>query len=438
MAATTDSPSTPLKVVIVGSRDNLGGAARAQTRIFQMLNQYGPALGIEVSMRVVHKSVDHPRVVGGKPRRSPLEYARYYARTRFRKYFPRKPFVSHNTLLHSQALHHSGLGRELNGMDADIFVLHWLGNHTLSIPEVGRLKKPVVWHLHDMWVFSGAEHYTTEGRAAQGYRRSSRPAHESGPDIDRETFLRKKRNWRKPATLIAPSRWLARGAAESTLTATWPIHVVPLPLDTDFWHPVPPGRLRSLWGLDSDTDVILFAAGGGRRFPHKGADLFFESLENLREILDHNGHAPRIVVVVAGEEAETTTSHGFDVIFAGHLDDPDMREAYSEASVLVVPSRTEAWGQVASEAQACGLPAVVFDGTGLTDVVEDRVTGYHARQNDPVSLAEGMWWVLSEPVRREALGRAASERAARLWHPSVIAPAYAQILREASGKDRGS
>ena len=432
MTESTKSPSPALKVVLVGSRDNLGGAARAQTRIFEMLDRYGPALGVEVSMRVVHKSVDHPRVIGGKPTRNMLEYARYYFRTRFRKYFPRRPFVSENTLLHSQALHHSGLGRELNRMDADVFVLHWLGNHTLSVPEVGRLNKPVVWHLHDMWVFSGAEHYTTEGRAAQGYRRSSRPAHESGPDIDRETFLRKKRHWRKPATLIAPSRWLAHGAAESTLTAKWPRHVVPLPLDTDFWHPVQPGRLRSEWGLDSDTHIILFAAGGGRRFPHKGADLFFDSLEHLRDILEHLESAPRMVVVVAGEEAEATTSRGFEVIFAGHLEDHDMREAYCEASVLVVPSRTEAWGQVASEAQACGLPAVVFDGTGLTDVVEDRVTGYHASQDDPKSFAEGIAWVVCDPERRGELGEKARERAVRLWHPAIIAPQYVDILRRAS------
>jgi glycosyltransferase involved in cell wall biosynthesis len=39
----------------------------------------------------------------------------------------------------------------------------------MSIADIGRLTKPVVWTLHDMWAFCGAEHYTDELR----YREAS-------------------------------------------------------------------------------------------------------------------------------------------------------------------------------------------------------------------------------------------------------------------------
>ena len=39
----------------------------------------------------------------------------------------------------------------------------------LSIADIAKIKKPIVWTLHDMWAFCGAEHYTTDKRWINGY-----------------------------------------------------------------------------------------------------------------------------------------------------------------------------------------------------------------------------------------------------------------------------
>ncbi len=396
-----------------------------------MLHDRQEELGLDVTMRVIHKTLDHPAIIGGKPTRNRREYAKYFLRTRFRKYFPRKKFISHNTLLHSQALHHSGLGRELEAMDADLFVMNWLGNGTLSIPEVARLQKKIIWQLHDMWLFSGAEHYTDSNRAEVGYSKKSRPHHESGPDIDRETFRRKKRHWRHPRPIIAPSHWLATEAARSTLTKNWPVTVIPHPLDTDFWHPLDKATSRQHFGLPENHKIVLFGAGGGTSLPHKGADLLFDALPNLHDILRDHGLEELVTLAIFGEESPPKHLGGIPVVFLGELDNEQLRLAYSAADVMVVPSRMEAFGQVASEAQSCGLPTVVFTDTGLTDIVEDGTTGFHAEKNDPVDLARKISLILASDDTHQQMSTAARQRAQSLFAPDVIAPIYAKALHGA-------
>jgi glycosyltransferase involved in cell wall biosynthesis len=426
---THQEQARPLKVVFVGAHDSAGGAARAMTRIFTVLWERQNELGLDMSMRVIHKTLDYPGIIGGKGVRNRLEYARYFARTRFRKYFPRKKFRSPNTLLHSQALHHSGLGKELAAMNADLYVLNWLGNGTLSIPEIGRLRKNVVWQLHDMWMFSGAEHYTDTNRAEKGYSRRSRPATESGPDIDRETFLRKRRHWRSPVPIIVPSSWLAKEAKKSTLTKAWPTVVQPYPLDTEFWTHTNKTLARAKFGLDPDAVVVLFGAAGGTQVPHKGADLLFDALPTITDTLVSKKFSQPVTLAIFGEDNDSTSIGGMPVVFLGELDDESLREAYSAADILVVPSRLENFAQVALEGHSCGLPAVVFEETGLTDVVDHGVTGFHAEKNNPVSLAHYVSELITGEKKRQQFSAAARQRAVSLWHPDVVAPRYSDILR---------
>ena len=428
----TKKQDKPLRVVFVGAHDSVGGAARAMTRLFMMLYNRQEELGLDMSMRVVHKTIDHPAIIGGKPTRNRREYARYFLRTRFRKYVPRKKFISNNTLLHSQALHHSGMGKELKAMNADLYVMNWLGNGTLSIPEVGRLQRKVLWQLHDMWMFSGAEHYTDENRAQRGYSRQSRPSHESGPDIDRETFKRKKRNWTTPRPIICPSTWLADEAKKSALTKSWPTHVIPHPLDTDFWHPLDQNTSRKHFRLPLDHKIVLFGAGAGTLFPHKGADLLFDSLEPLKAKLEDGGFDSKTTIAIFGEHQDATTIGGLPVVFLGELDNEELRIAYSAADVMIVPSRLEAFGQVASEAHSCALPVIVFENTGLTDIVGHGETGFQAKKNDPVDLADKMATLLTDNAMHKRFSEAAREKAITLWREDVIAPHYAELLHNAA------
>ena len=418
-------------VAIVTSQDSGAGAPRAIHRIFRALRDHYSHRA-DTFLRVVHKSHLDNAIIGGKPTRSRLEHFEYFVRTRFRKYFPRAPYFSDNKLLHSQALYPSGLGRELNRLRPDVIVLGWLGNSTLSIREIGKLRAPVVWRLSDMWMFSGAEHYTSEPRFEQGYSRSSRPSSESGPDINRETFLRKKRHWTRPQHVICPSHWMAEQVRASRLTRNWPVHVIPNAIDSSLWEPVPKEQARGLLGLPVDRDIILFGAGSGLKDFHKGGDLFLDSLKQLPA--QERGKAPRRAVIF-GQEGDGFVHGHSEVSFLGRLDDEGLRLAYSSADVMVVPSRIDNFPSTAVEAQTTGCPVIAFRIGGLPDIIEDGVTGVLVEPFNTAKLAEEIVRVAADADLNSSMRQKARARAIERWSPKRVAGEYLRVLEQAVGKN---
>jgi glycosyltransferase involved in cell wall biosynthesis len=138
-------------------------------------------------------------------------------------------------------------------------------------------------------------------------------------------------------------------------------------------------------------------------------------------------------LVVFGQLApQAPPQLGFPVHYTGHLhDDLSLRALYSAADAMVIPSRQDNLPNTGLEAHACGTPVVAFNTGGLSDIVDDRVTGALAEPFEPASLAAVIRWVLEDPLRRRALGAAARERAERLWAPARMAGLYAEVYEEA-------
>jgi len=331
-----------------------------------------------------------------------------------------KTLKTRNPIIHSTALFPSNWVERINSSDADVVHMHWVQGEMLSIADISRIRKPLVWTLHDMWAFCGAEHYTDDFRWRDGYHRYNRPAHESGFDLNRWTWLRKRKHWRRPIHIVCPSRWLADCARESALMRDWPISVVPNCLDTERWKPMDQGLARDLLGLPPDVPLLLFGAMGGGRDPRKGFDLLAQALGHLRSEI------PELELVIFGQLApQQPPELGFPVHFAGHLhDDLSLRVLYSAADALVVPSRQDNLPNTAVEAQACGTPVVAFEIGGLPDIVEHRVSGYLAKAFDSVDLSVGIRWVLYQKASRRILNITRSQAISRFSN-NKIARMYA-------------
>jgi glycosyltransferase involved in cell wall biosynthesis len=133
-----------------------------------------------------------------------------------------------------------------------------------------------------------------------------------------------------------------------------------------------PGAFRSNAGIRDDERLILFL---GRLIPRKGADLLIEALSQLA--------CDKIKLVIAGPEGETgylrflrakAQDLGVQrrVLFPGPLYGNDKKAALADATVLVLPSRYENFGNVAAEAIACGTPAIVSDRCGIAPLIDQR------------------------------------------------------------------
>ena len=410
-----------MKVFQLNYSDINGGAARAAYRIHHALRYSGIA-----SQMLVNVAASGDWSVQGPE----SKWCRAIPRIRLRLASPlRKLLRTGNSIVHSPAVIPSRWPDRLNASAADLVHLHWVQDEMISIADIARIRKPIVWTLHDMWAFCGAEHYTTDHRWRDGYRRDNRPAHESGFDLNRYTWQRKCKHWRQPLQIVCPSQWLADCVRQSALMHDWPLSVVPNCLDTARWQPINQQLARQLLDLPQECPLLLFGAMCGGNDPRKGMDLLLGALAHLRS----EPSLEDLQLVVFGQLApQSPPELGFPVHYTGHLhDDFSLRALYSTADVMVVPSRQEAFGQTASEAHACGTPVVAFNTGGLPDIVVDRVTGALAEPFEPASLAAAIRWVLEDPQRRQALGAAARERAERLWNPARVAGMYAEVYGRA-------
>lgn len=204
--------------------------------------------------------------------------------------------------------------------------------------------------------------------------------------------------------------------------------VVPAGVDLDVFHPDAGGPRRS------SPPEILFA---GRLQPLKGPDLAVRVLAEVRR------HVPDArLAIIGGESGDAATSPASLVALAAELGVADavtvepampqsrLADRFRAASVVLVPSRSETFGLVALEAQACGTPVVAADVGGLAAIVGEG--GTLVAGHDPADHAAAVVAYLTDPARAEAAGLAgiATGRAAS-WDRTVdrLLAAYRDVIR---------
>lgn len=414
-----------MKVLQVSTFDGGGGAARAAMRLHKGLR----AQGVESLFLAVKPGTDETGVF------TPLGKRRQLAALAKRQAAMRIAALQKtpsNPVIHSLELFPSGLGRWINASDADVVNLHWICAEALSIGEIARIEKPIVWTMHDMWPFMGAEHYDDldhPGRWMAPYTPANRPENARGPDIDAWVWTRKARAWAgKTFYLVAPSRWLANCAQNSVLMGDQPCTVIPNPLDTEAFAPVDRVEARRMLGLPTDKKLILFGALGATSDKRKGYDLLIEA---LRAFERSHGSTGVEVLVFGGQTRGEIPGVRLRSHFLGSFhDDLSLRVVYSAADVFVAPSRQDNLPNTVVEAAACGLPIAAFDTGGMSDIVSDGEIGVLAPAFNTVALADGIARLLQTTPKR-AMVRAAMVAKVSLKEtiPGYVA-LYQQVLAQ--------
>lgn len=178
----------------------------------------------------------------------------------------------------------------------------------------------------------------------------------------------------------------------------------------------------------------------GRLTPIKGHALFLKAMARVARVY------PRVKVQLVGEAAKpqyleelmALTRHlGLSpcVEFLGTR--YDVPELLSRMSILVVPSvGEEAFGRVAIEAGACGVPVVATQMGGLIDIIENEKNGLLVGPDDPRVLAEAILRLLNEPELARRLARALREKVEREFDGVRMFEKTLAVYREAVSRKR--
>lgn len=83
--------------------------------------------------------------------------------------------------------------------------------------------------------------------------------------------------------------------------------------------------------------------------------------------------------------------------------------------VFVLPSRAEAFGSVFAEAALCWLALVGTNVGGISEQIQDGVNGLLVPVEDHAALADALEKVVSDPIFRHNLARAAWDKAKKAY-----------------------
>ena len=408
-----------MNILHINTFDNKGGAARAAYRIHTSLKD----IGLSSEMLVAKKKSIYDESV--KEFNIPF--------LRKKKWLTNKILSLHKTPSNSYRscnLFYSGIYKVINQSKADIVHLHWIGNEMLSISEIRKIRKKIVWTLHDMWVFSGTEHVDFHGRYRSSYRRENKLDGKKGIiNIDDWIWKKKRKYWSDICfNFVTPSKWLANCLSESSLFFEKEAVVIPNCLDVDLFKPKKK-YTHEKGDYASRKKLILFGAVRGRDDALKGFSFLKKALGNISS----DSLSGNVECIVFGGDTRDHLEmiNGVNIRDVGRIsDDNKLAALYSSVDVFVAPSLIEAFGQTASEAHACGTPVVAFNNSGLADIIEHKKTGYLAEPFSPEDLAAGIIWVLADEKRLVELGREARKKAEKEYNYKIVAQQYKKLYEK--------
>lgn len=250
----------------------------------------------------------------------------------------------------------------------------WIKKH----PEM-----QVKWTLHDCWAFTGHCSYFTAVKCAQWKSHCSYcsqlrryPACYAMSSV-RRNFARKRAAFTgvPNLTLITPSKWLADLVKQSFLKE-YPVEVHYNTIDTTIFKPTP-SDFRERYGLQ-DKIIVLGVANVWE--DRKGLFDFYK----LAEMLDD--HYAIVLVGLSEKQIEDLPKN---IKGIQRTNSPkELVAIYTAADVFVNPSVEETFGMTPVEAQACGAPSIVYEGTACAEVAEQN--GNKAVPQDVNALYEAI------------------------------------------------
>lgn len=316
----------------------------------------------------------------------------------------------------------------LNRLPKDILHLHWVGEGFLTPFSLGRLSGPVVWTMHDTFAFTGGCHFTSTGCVRYFDMCGQCPELCSGRSVDLSRLhwlLKRRAISRIQPVIVSPSREYARRARASGMLKDCRIEVIPNGVDLDVFRPIDKGQARALLRLPHDVKLVCFGAISRGDNGNKGLDILVEALR----ILNDRGGQPYAAVIFG--DVDPGVSLPCAAYFLGRLQDSlTLALAYSVADVFVCPSRQENLPNTIMEAMACGVPVAAFSVGGISDLVQDGVTGKLAVPEDPNSLADAIDFLLGDDGRRRVMGDAAREKIEMECSIVVVAEKYTKLYED--------
>jgi len=177
------------------------------------------------------------------------------------------------------------------------------------------------------------------------------------------------------------------------------IKVVYPGVNHNLFYPSKTKRVYLETGFSENNKILLYV---GRVEPIKGLLTIIEAFALLNK-----SHDPllRLIVIGGGKKGSellsnheanrvkaAVESHGLTekIVFLGSKEQKALKDYYSAADMLIVPSLYESFGLVVVEALACGTPVLVSNVGKMKTIVKEGKNGFSFAPGSPEALAGGL------------------------------------------------
>lgn len=330
--------------------------------------------------------------------------------------------------------------------NADALIINWVNQGMLSLKgfkKLLKLKKPVIWTMHDMWEMTGICHHAGECRH---YRRecgscpllnSRRESSDHTFKYDLSTKIWKRKNkiysnkkLTKKLYFVAVSQWLKDKAGESSLLKERKVECIAnafkipeIPARPDYKA----GKTRILMGAARIDD------------PVKGLDTLRETSKVLKESFPEI--AENLEMAFFGNIKEKSSLKGFSlpVVNLGVLKgEEEVAKAYKDSDIVVSASSYETLPGTLVEAQAYGCIPVSFNQGGQSDIISHHSTGYLANYDKNIeagaeNLARGIAWaytIVRDPRKIKEMREKMKQNVEEKFSYPRIAQKYIELIEK--------
>ena len=237
---------------------------------------------------------------------------------------------------------------------------------------------------------------------------------------ERQIFKGAVLYYKIPKVVLAPNQELVEKLGRGSGRAAF---LMSRGVDTDYFSPAK----RTV------SDGILRFGFVGRLRAEKNVKL----LERLEKRLIELGKTNfKFLIVGEGNERDFLEKNMKTAEFTGFLTGEKLTEAYANMDIFIFPSETDAFGNVAQEAMASGVPAIVSNQGGPKFLIKNGETGFVAENFE--EFVQYSVELMDNPEKMSKMKQSAREVVgSRSWDAvfEKVYEAYSETMKIAEGKN---
>lgn len=368
-----------MKILIISTQDNRGGAAKAAYRFTKEFQNQGNEVCLYTRDKRLKDSFikESPKSRIFSKFLHLLDFAPGYILSGFNKEIP-----------FTLGLFGENFNKVIKEFEPDIINIHWTWKGFISFSQICKVSKeiPVVWTMHDYSPFYDGffYHYKENILIKSLYKLNSK---------FRNTFLKDSN-----ITFVSPSKFLLNEFNKSSLFEKFKGVVINNGVDTNIFRIEDKTENKRAFGLNMEKRYILFGAVNLVKDPIKGGKILREILHDMEEYLIEN----KIGLISFGSQnsfKKLKLDERLETKFLGFIKtDEEMSKILSLSDVVLVPSLYENYPFAVLEPLSCKIPVTAFNVGGTSEIIKHKKNGYLAEIQNKGDFINGVKFCLENKL----------------------------------------